>query len=67
LIVEVDGYRYHRGRDAFESDRTRDVELKLRGYEIVLFTFRAVMDGPLRVASALSTLLSRADERRTRA
>jgi hypothetical protein len=31
LIVEVDGYRYHRSPSAFESDRERDVVLVLAG------------------------------------
>lgn len=29
LIVELDGYRFHGTRTAFEADRARDVELKL--------------------------------------
>jgi len=35
LIVELDGYETHRGRAAFESDRARDLKLKLLGYETV--------------------------------
>jgi very-short-patch-repair endonuclease len=31
LIVEVDGYRYHEGRDAFRRDRRRDAALLGRG------------------------------------
>ena len=29
LVVEVDGYIYHRGRQAFDDDRDRDLELEL--------------------------------------
>ena len=58
LIAETDGYRYHRGRQAFEDDRARDVELRLLGYEVVRFTYRQVMDEPARVAAALRALLS---------
>jgi very-short-patch-repair endonuclease len=58
LIVETDGYRFHRGRTAFESDRARDVELKLLGYEVVRFTYRQVVDDPGRVGRTLRTLLS---------
>jgi hypothetical protein len=43
LIVEVDGYRAHSGRSAFESDRARDVELRLLGYEVVQFTWRQLI------------------------
>ena len=38
LIAETDGYRYHRGRQAFADDRTRDAELRLFGNEVVRFT-----------------------------
>lgn len=33
LVVETDGYRYHRGRAAFEEDRDRDLRLKSMDYE----------------------------------
>jgi very-short-patch-repair endonuclease len=57
LIAETDGYRYHRGRLAFEDDRARDLELQLLGYEVVRFTYRQVSDEPARVAGALRALL----------
>ncbi len=58
LIVETDGYRFHRGRSAFEGDRARDVELKLRGYEVVRFTYRQVVDEAAGVARTLRVLLA---------
>jgi very-short-patch-repair endonuclease len=58
LIVETDGYRYHRGRQAFEDDRARDIELRLLGYEVVRFTYRQVLDDPAHVAATVRTLLS---------
>lgn len=58
LIVETDGYRFHRGRLAFESDRARDVELKLLGYVVVRFTHRQVVNEPSRVARTLRVLLA---------
>jgi very-short-patch-repair endonuclease len=30
--VEVDGFAFHGGRDAFERDRTRDAQLQAHGY-----------------------------------
>ena len=60
LIVETDGYRYHRGRQAFEDDRDRDIELRMSGYEVVRLTYRQVLDDPARIAAMLGTLLSRA-------
>jgi very-short-patch-repair endonuclease len=57
LIVEVDGYGAHGGREAFETDRARDLKLKLLGYEVVRFTWRQLIDGPAEVAGALRNLL----------
>jgi very-short-patch-repair endonuclease len=57
LIIETDGYRFHRGRWAFESDRTRDVELRLLGYTVVRFTHRQVVDESTRTARTLRALL----------
>jgi very-short-patch-repair endonuclease len=65
LIVEVDGYRYHRGRLAFEADRSRDVELKLAGYDVVRLTYRQVVHHRERTARRLATLLTRAQEGRS--
>jgi very-short-patch-repair endonuclease len=58
LIVETDGYRFHRGRWAFEADRARDIELKLRGYEVVRFTHRQVVHEAAGVAHTLRVLLA---------
>jgi very-short-patch-repair endonuclease len=57
LIVEVDGYRSHGTRSAFEEDRARDVALTVLGYEVVRFTYRQVTDQPDPVAHALRLLL----------
>ena len=59
LVVEVDGYGSHRGRQAFEDDRARDVELRLLGYEVLRFTYRQVLDDPAGTARAVRALLSR--------
>jgi very-short-patch-repair endonuclease len=61
LVVEVDGYRAHSGRSAFESDRARDVELRLLGYEVVRFTWRQLTDRPREVADVLRKLLALRD------
>ena len=47
LVVETDGYRYHRGAAAFESDRDRDLRLRAAGYKPLRVTHRQVAgDGP---------------------
>ncbi len=57
LIVEVDGYEYHRGRESFEADRARDAELTRKGYRVLRFTYRQVTQEPARVARAVRDLL----------
>jgi very-short-patch-repair endonuclease len=59
LVVETDGYRYHRGRAAFESDRDRDLKLRASGYEVIRLSHRQVMDEPEDVAVVLRDMLLR--------
>ncbi len=56
LIVEVDGWRSHGSRSAFEGDRARDIRLKLLEYEVVRFTWCQVVDHPREVAQAVRAL-----------
>ena len=58
LIVEVDGYRYHRSPSAFEDDRERDVTLSLAGWTVLRFTYAQVVRRPAWVAAAVSTHLA---------
>jgi very-short-patch-repair endonuclease len=58
LIVEVDGWRSHGTRSAFESDRARDAELKVLGYDVVRFTWRQVTRDSKAVATTLRALLA---------
>jgi very-short-patch-repair endonuclease len=58
LVVETDGYRFHRTRSAFESDRARDVELRLLGYQVVRFTHMQLKDESSWVARTLRALLA---------
>jgi very-short-patch-repair endonuclease len=44
LVVELDGYRFHGHRLAFERDRVRDAELHLLGYTVLRFTWRQLRD-----------------------
>jgi very-short-patch-repair endonuclease len=58
LVVETDGYRYHRGRAAFEKDRQRDLELRTRGYDVVRLSENQISRDPRRVATVLRSVLS---------
>ncbi|HEX6116595.1 MAG TPA: DUF559 domain-containing protein [Solirubrobacterales bacterium] len=62
LVVEVDGWAYHRSRASFESDRARDRELTLRGFEVLRFADRELDREPGAVASSLLAHLRRGRE-----
>ena len=57
LVVEVDGFRHHGHRDAFERDRARDASLHNRGFRVLRFTHRQVMKRTA-VVAALRPLLA---------
>src|SRR4051794_20566159 len=58
LIVEVDGYAFHRGRRAFASDRARDRAALRRGERVARFTAREVVSAPSAVAAEVRQLLN---------
>jgi hypothetical protein len=58
LVVELDGYAFHRGRDAFERDRQRDANLALAGYTVLRLTDRRLRDEPQTVAGEIRSLLA---------
>jgi very-short-patch-repair endonuclease len=57
VIVETDGYRFHRGRQAFEDDRARDLALRLQGYQMLRLSYMQVVEEPKATAAALRPLL----------
>jgi very-short-patch-repair endonuclease len=57
LVVELDGYRYHGTRQAFERDRTRDATLQVAGYRVLRVTYRRLMREPEQVIAELRALL----------
>ncbi len=58
LVVEVDAWSSHRGRQAFEDDHRRDLELEAIRYTVRRFTDRQIRTGPAAVAAAVRTALS---------
>ena len=58
LIVEVDGYGYHRSPTRFENDRERDVMLTLAGWTVMRFTWTQVTTRPDWVARAVAKRLA---------
>ncbi len=58
LLVETDGYRYHRGRQAFRDDRVRGLDLQGRGWRVVRLSEDQVGGEPERVAEILRKMLA---------
>jgi very-short-patch-repair endonuclease len=59
VIVELDGYDYHRGRAAFERDHERDAEHQRMGYLVIRITGRQLRHRAEEVLVALATALAR--------
>ena len=63
LIVELDGWEFHRTRAAFERDRRRDAVLQLAGYRVLRVSWRWLQQEPAEVANTIHTLLQAVFER----
>jgi very-short-patch-repair endonuclease len=57
LIVELDGWEFHRDRTAFGDDRDRDAELLTYGYATIRVTWERLRDAPEREAARLLRIL----------
>lgn len=57
VIVELDGFEFHRSRDAFERDRARDSALQAAGYRVLRVTFRRISREPEAIIAELRRLL----------
>ncbi len=53
LVVELDGWAFHRGRGAFERDRAKSNLLTASGHVVLRFTHRDVVDRPEGVAETI--------------
>lgn len=58
LTVELDGYRYHHSRYAWEQDRRREREARARGDEFRRYTWGDVVERPQPMLAELRKLLS---------
>jgi very-short-patch-repair endonuclease len=59
LVVETDGWAAHGHRLAFARDRARDADLTARGYAVLRFTWRQIVDHPDVVAARIAAALAR--------
>ncbi len=57
LTVELDGYRYHQSRRAWEQDRRREREARARGDEFRRYTYGDVLETPRLMLAELRALL----------
>jgi hypothetical protein len=57
LTIELDSYRYHSSRHAWEQDRRREREARLRGDEFRRFTWADVAESPGYMVAELRRLL----------
>ncbi len=58
LVVEIDAYGTHSDRETFESDRERDVALRLEGISVLRFTDRRISGNAANVAATVLRALS---------
>jgi very-short-patch-repair endonuclease len=58
LTVELDSYRFHHTRHAWEQDRRRDREAHARGDDIRRYTYGDVFEDPLQMLAELRELLA---------
>jgi very-short-patch-repair endonuclease len=58
LTVELDGYRYHSSRHAWENDRRREREARARGDDFRRYTYGDVYEEPAAMLVELRVLLS---------
>ena len=56
LTVELDGYRFHNSRHAWEQDRRREREARARGDDFRRYTYGDVFDDPRYLMAELSGL-----------
>jgi very-short-patch-repair endonuclease len=59
LVIELDGWKFHAGRVAFNDDRDRDADLLDFGYETVRITWERLHEAPEREAARLKRILAR--------
>ena len=59
LIVELDSYRYHSSRHAWEQDRRREREARARGQEFRRYTYGDVFEDPALMLAELRALIGR--------
>jgi very-short-patch-repair endonuclease len=60
LVVEIDGFRFHRTRRAFEHDRHKDARLAVAGITVLRFTWTELTQHAYAVIATVAQALIRA-------
>ena len=60
VVVELDSWRFHQHRSAFERDRRKDMALRDLGYTVIRITGRQLNEEPLLVIAHIARALDRA-------
>ena len=58
IVVELDGYEFHRGREAFERDAARGNQLRAAGWTLLRFTWRMLNERPEEAAAYIRGALN---------
>jgi very-short-patch-repair endonuclease len=59
LVVELDGYNFHRGPGAFRRDREKELAVRNAGLEMLRFTGDQVLKQPWMVLATIAGALAR--------
>jgi very-short-patch-repair endonuclease len=57
LVLEIDGYKFHSTREAFERDRRKDSHLQAHGYRVMRVTWSQIQNEPHAVIARLAAAL----------
>ncbi len=57
-VVEIDGFKFHSSRRAFEHDRRKSAVLQAAGISVLRFTWRQLQEEPFAVIARLAALLA---------
>jgi very-short-patch-repair endonuclease len=58
LVLEFDGWKYHRDRDKFESDRIRDQHLLIADHRVMRVTKRQIDHRPYALIARVATMIA---------
>ena len=60
IIIELDGRRFHRTRQAFERDRRNDQRLMAAGWRVLRITWKQLKNEPERIRHTILKLMAQA-------